>query len=256
MVSIALTLAGSAPLTAVEYIPPPTSAPTAETSRSPVVINAGHGGDNTRNLLARVDRDVISAKPSLVILLVGGNDFLNSKNAVPEAQYRSNLLELVTRIKAGGAAVVQLTMSPACDDYLIARHSREYYGSRGPSGAIRRLNEIITEVARETETPLIDLHAAVEAVGGASEKKESLIRNRANSNSEDGIHLTPEGYRLMAKTIFQFLKEHGLNRQAKIVCFGDSLTYGAAMQGAGTAEGDTYPAQLQRLLRSSTSDSR
>ncbi len=32
-----------------------------------------------------------------------------------------------------------------------------------------------------------------------------------------------------------------------IVCVGDSLTYGFGNQGAGTAEGDTYPAMLRSV---------
>ncbi|WP_372934509.1 hypothetical protein [Mariniphaga sediminis] len=34
----------------------------------------------------------------------------------------------------------------------------------------------------------------------------------------------------------------------KIICFGDSLTFGVYMKGEGTAEGDTYPAILKQLI--------
>jgi hypothetical protein len=33
-----------------------------------------------------------------------------------------------------------------------------------------------------------------------------------------------------------------------IVCVGDSITYGAHMQQQGSVLGDTYPAELLRLL--------
>jgi hypothetical protein len=38
------------------------------------VVNAGVGGDNTRTALARLDRDVLSERPELVIVMFGVND--------------------------------------------------------------------------------------------------------------------------------------------------------------------------------------
>ena len=33
-----------------------------------------------------------------------------------------------------------------------------------------------------------------------------------------------------------------------VVCFGDSLTFGSGVKGAGTTEGEAYPAVLRRLF--------
>jgi acyl-CoA thioesterase-1 len=38
------------------------------------VINAGVSGDTTAQGLARVDRDVLSKNPKIVIIVLGGND--------------------------------------------------------------------------------------------------------------------------------------------------------------------------------------
>jgi lysophospholipase L1-like esterase len=67
------------------------------------IINAGRDGDTTGAALARLDRDVLSANPRIVIVLLGGNDFLRR---VPSAETFANLGSIVDRVRQRGAAVV------------------------------------------------------------------------------------------------------------------------------------------------------
>jgi acyl-CoA thioesterase-1 len=67
------------------------------------VLNAGHRGDTTARALQRVRTSVVDKNPRLVILLLGGNDFLRQ---VPTRETRENLKEIVRRIQAHGAMVV------------------------------------------------------------------------------------------------------------------------------------------------------
>jgi acyl-CoA thioesterase I len=67
------------------------------------VINAGRDGDTTESGLARLDRDVLAHQPRLVIVGLGGNDFLRK---VPANTTYSNLERIVERIHASGAMVV------------------------------------------------------------------------------------------------------------------------------------------------------
>ena len=76
------------------------------------VINAGIGGNNSRNLLARIDSDVLRHRPDLVILMVGSNDMLNSNNAVPLAEYEKNLDQLAAKIVRSGSKLVLMTLLP------------------------------------------------------------------------------------------------------------------------------------------------
>jgi acyl-CoA thioesterase I len=66
------------------------------------VLNAGHRGDTTARALQRVRTSVVDKNPRLVILLLGGNDFLRQ---VPARETRQNLKEIVRRIQAHGAMV-------------------------------------------------------------------------------------------------------------------------------------------------------
>jgi len=66
------------------------------------VVNLGQRGDTTAQALARLP-DVLARNPRLVVVLLGGNDFLRQ---VPRAETRKNLVEVVRRIQGHGAMVV------------------------------------------------------------------------------------------------------------------------------------------------------
>ena len=67
------------------------------------VINAGVNGDTTRDALQRLEPDVLSRNPRLVIVTLGGNDFLRQ---MPMHETFANLDDIVRRIQARGAMVV------------------------------------------------------------------------------------------------------------------------------------------------------
>jgi len=69
------------------------------------VINAGVSGDTTESALARLDNDVLSRSARIVIVGLGGNDFLRS---VPIATTEANLRTIVKKIEGAGAMVVLL----------------------------------------------------------------------------------------------------------------------------------------------------
>ena len=67
------------------------------------IVNAGQSGDTTGSALARLDRDVLALNPRIVVVLLGGNDYLRR---VPIEQTFSNLDSIVDQIRQRGAAVV------------------------------------------------------------------------------------------------------------------------------------------------------
>lgn len=66
------------------------------------VVNAGVAGETTADGLRRLERDVLSREPRLVLVFFGGNDFLRR---VPPEQIRRNLEEMVERIQGARAMV-------------------------------------------------------------------------------------------------------------------------------------------------------
>jgi lysophospholipase L1-like esterase len=69
------------------------------------VINAGVSGDTTDSALARIDADVLQRSPRVVIVGLGGNDFLRG---TPIASTEANLRNIVKQVQASGAMVVIL----------------------------------------------------------------------------------------------------------------------------------------------------
>lgn len=69
------------------------------------VINAGVSGDTTEMALARVDKDVLARDPRIVIVGLGGNDFLQSTSIATTEQ---NLRAIVEKIESAGASVILL----------------------------------------------------------------------------------------------------------------------------------------------------
>ena len=69
------------------------------------VLNAGVSGDTTEAALARLDADVLQKDPRIVIVGLGGNDYLRG---VPITGTEANLRTIVRRIQAAGAMVVLL----------------------------------------------------------------------------------------------------------------------------------------------------
>lgn len=68
------------------------------------IENSGVSGDTTTQGLARLE-DVIEKDPSVVILLLGGNDYLQRR---PREETFANMSEIIERLHAHGSVVVLL----------------------------------------------------------------------------------------------------------------------------------------------------
>lgn len=69
------------------------------------IVNRGISGDTTAAGLSRLQTDVIAAEPWLVIVELGGNDFLRR---IPKTETEQNLRQIVTSIQEKGAIAVLL----------------------------------------------------------------------------------------------------------------------------------------------------
>ena len=69
------------------------------------VVNAGISGDTTESAMPRIEQDVVERSPRIVIVGLGGNDFLGG---VALATTEANLRRIVRQIQEAGAMVVLL----------------------------------------------------------------------------------------------------------------------------------------------------
>jgi acyl-CoA thioesterase-1 len=70
-----------------------------------LVVNAGKSGDTTESALARIENDVLTGNPRIVIVGLGGNDFLNGM-AIQSTE--ANLRTIVRKIQGTGAMAILL----------------------------------------------------------------------------------------------------------------------------------------------------
>lgn len=205
------------------------------------VVNAGVGGNNTFDLLQRIEKDCLASSPKLTVLMIGTND-MNSVKYVPLNVYEHNLSDLVKKITSSGSKVLLMTILPTYEPYLLTRHPAAFYQPEGVAGRRKQVNEVIKQVASKYKVPYLDLGHRFEAIGKIGTGQDSLIQNEVNSNKTDGIHPTPTGYRFIALAVYDHIMANKL-AEKNIVCFGDSIT-----RGDGSVERESYPAYLKKLL--------
>jgi lysophospholipase L1-like esterase len=164
------------------------------------VINAGVGGNTSREGLLRIDADVLIHRPDLVLVEFGGNDATYEEHRhVNHEEYWDNL-ELLRRkiIDESKARMVLLTFTPvinawhACCQY-------EYYLSRGGQDAFIETYRVITRAfAREKGVPLIPIDLALRQAMSAGGNEKVIL--------PDGVHLTADGNDVVARTVFEGLQ--------------------------------------------------
>ena len=128
------------------------------------IVNAGRRGDTTGDALARLDRDVLARDPRVVIVLLGGNDFLRR---VPRARTFENLTRIIERIRARGAGVILAGVSLGL---LVDTYADGY-----------------DDIARRTSSVLVP-----DVLGGILGRADMTV---------DQIHPNDRGYALVADRI-------------------------------------------------------
>lgn len=151
------------------------------------VIGAGISGHKVPNLESRLDKDVLSHKPNVVVIYIGINDVWHSKNGqgTPVEKFDAGLRSLIKRCTDVGASVILATPS-----VIGEKHdgSNELDKMLGEYAAISR------KVAMETGTTLLDLQSAFSGY-----LKEYNVANQPQGVlTTDGVHLNDAGNRFVA----------------------------------------------------------
>ena len=119
------------------------------------LINAGVSGGNTREALARFDRDVASFSPDIVIITFAGNDCNpNPPKHVPEEEFAANLDEIISRVRALGAIPVLQTY------YLMHLSGMEPERAK----LFVRYMDVVREAAERNKVFLVDQYKYFDAL--------------------------------------------------------------------------------------------
>jgi acyl-CoA thioesterase-1 len=108
------------------------------------VINRGVNGEESRDMLARFDRDVISQHPDLVLWQVGSNSVLRDR---PLGEANSSLRDGLKRLREAGTDVV--LMNPQYAPKVISKHD------------VDGMVDLIHVTAKETNVDLFERFAVM-----------------------------------------------------------------------------------------------
>lgn len=163
------------------------------------VSNKGAGGEQTHEILARFDRDVISAKPRAVLIWGHINDIFRSEPEELKAKLvrsRENIRSMVDMARSKNIAVILATevTLPASTGWTAwlgklrgKQNYREYI-----NGYVIEMNQWIRILAAEKNLVILDFEKALADQDG-SRKREFT--------TEDGTHLSSKAYDALTRYV-------------------------------------------------------
>ncbi|WP_413998814.1 SGNH/GDSL hydrolase family protein [Flavobacterium sp. W1B] len=155
-------------------------------------INRGISGQTTPQMLVRFRADVIDLKPSLVVILAGGNDIAGNTGPSTLQMIQNNIFSMVELAQAHQIKVILCSVLPANHFHWKPKEK--------PADNIVALNEILSQYAEVNNIQYLDYYPAM-----VNEHKGLKV-----DYTDDGVHPNKAGYQLMAplleKTIALALK--------------------------------------------------
>jgi lysophospholipase L1-like esterase len=167
-----------------------------EFAEHPNWVDKGIGGQNSNQLLARFQTDVIDLHPEIVHILIGTNDVYPGWTLQPSGPNAinspANLQAMVNMAQANGIHVILATIPPwGCDasncalaasaDSTLSRYDR-----------INAWNAWIEQYALSKGIPVVDYHSALLAPDGAHYVPDMTM---------DGVHPSAAGYVVMTPMV-------------------------------------------------------
>ena len=188
------------------------------------VINRGHGGDTSYDLLRRLGQDVLALQLDGVFVMIGVNDasaILDSRRrpdlpAISADTFRDNMRDLLSKLTRTGCRV-WVALEPAELNPALVE-------------TVRTLNDHTGDICRELQIPTLDVFSTLLPEVVPQRRRSLLARyslalarriwpspnydlwRKAGgySYSFDGVHLTENGAQRIADQVVRFLRLNGV----------------------------------------------
>jgi lysophospholipase L1-like esterase len=160
------------------------------------VIGAGIGGNKVYDLYLRMDDDVISKSPDIVVVWVGVNDVWHKKmgTGTDADKFEKFYVAIIKKLKAANAKVIICTPSTIGE-------KNDY--SNEQDGDLNKYSNIIRKIAAEQQVGLIDLRKEFHEY-----EVEHNPENEEKGNlTLDGVHLNDRGNRFVANLMVEAIKK-------------------------------------------------
>jgi lysophospholipase L1-like esterase len=161
------------------------------------LIGSGIGGNKITDLYLRLENDVLSKSPDVVVIYIGINDVWHKKSAGTGTdlwKFEGFYDAIVKKIQASGAKVV------ICTPTVIGERT-DY--SNDLDGELNMFSNTIRTFAKKNNLPLVDLRNAF--------LNYTLQHNPNNEEkgilTSDRVHLNAAGNQLVAEEMWTVLKK-------------------------------------------------
>lgn len=160
------------------------------------LIGAGIGGNKIYDLFLRMEEDVLSKNPDVVIIYIGVNDVWHKRSygtGTDPDKFEKFYATIITRLQAKNIKVI------LCTPAVIGERTDS---SNELDGDLNRYSAIIRSLAVKSSLPLIDLRKAFldYNLRNNPENKESGIL------TSDRVHLNDAGNQLVAEEMWKAIK--------------------------------------------------
>jgi lysophospholipase L1-like esterase len=142
-------------------------------------INRGISGQTSPQMLLRFRADVIELKPTIVVILAGGNDIAGNTGPSTLEMIQNNIFSMVELAQVHHIKVILCSVLPANYFYWKPREK--------PADTIIALNKSIESYAQAKDIPYIDYYSAM-----VDDKKGLPL-----TYSNDRVHPNKAGYQIM-----------------------------------------------------------
>jgi len=154
------------------------------------VVNAGISGDTAAGGLARVDKDVLSKNPQIVIILLGANDFFHQS---PASETKKDLQAIISKVKKENRKIF---LASFIGDAAWEAGYLETFPALISSSVIALLADY--------KKMYSELRSENTDIGVISDIWKGIGKNQMS----DPIHPNAEGYSIMADNIFTDIRSY------------------------------------------------
>ncbi len=173
---------------------------------SPVIVNAGVSGDKSYGGLERLERDVLSFRPDLVIVDFGLNDSMNKDIEGGIETYDKSMRAIFEKVLASGAECILLTpnymnkeISPLITEPMFIDIAKEAAVVQN-TGILTRYVETAKKAAEEMGVPVADAYAVWQALDKNGVDTDAHLSNNIN-------HPTKEAHGIFVREIMRKILE-------------------------------------------------
>ena len=163
------------------------------------IVNSAVGGESTREVMRRFDRDILPYNPDFCLFMFGANnhDCQNPTRILAEGELATLLESFVAQLPKKTRSV-GVVLNPVVDEWHFATKApayRDYLATFGGSleASLEPEREFARTFYRRHGWPFLDLAALM-----ADNPAQYLL-------PEDGIHMNKTGHELFARKMFELV---------------------------------------------------